>query len=121
MKTENTFKEYYVYVLMDEKRKEVFFVGRGKNQHSRRRVEKEPLNETKLSRIEEIRNDPKNRLIPITIGRFDTEEEAMAVEATLVNWVYGFDNLTNGSKLGEVEIRDKGDYRVLKGLDVPED
>jgi len=120
--SESDFKEYYVYVLMDEQNKEVFFVGRGKDQSSRERFTKEPLNEIKLKRIKEIKKDPNNRLIPITVGRYDTEKEATAVESTLVQWVYGFDNLTNGS-MGHSsgEIRDKDDFRVLRGLDVPDE
>ena len=122
MSIQNNFKDFYVYVLMDEKEKEVFFIGRGKNQHSRERFTKEPLNEIKQKRIKEIKKDPDNKLIPITIGRYDTEKEASAVEATLINWVYGFDNLTNGAfGSSSADIRDKGDYRILKGIDVPDE
>ena len=107
---------------MDETEKEVFFVGRGKNNVNKKRFEKEPQNEIKQQRIEAINNDSNNRLIPITIGRFNTEAEAIAVEETLVHWIYGFENLTNGSLGNEdADIRDKNDYRVLKGLDVPDE
>ena len=120
----NKFKEFYVYVLMDEKEKEVFFVGRGKNNVNKKRYEKEPQNEIKQKRIEAINNDIDNKLIPITIGRFNTEQEAIAVEETLIHWIYGYENLTNGpfgNANDLVDIRDKNDFRILKGLDLPED
>ena len=118
----STFKDFYVYVLMDNKEKEVFYVGRGKNGNNQITTKKEPLNVEKQERIEAIHKDPDNDLVPLTVGRFDTEEEAKAVEGMLVHWVYGFDNLTNG-KVGDYfeQVRSKNDFRVLQGIDVPED
>ena len=43
-------------------------------------------------KIQEIEKRGKN-VYRVIIGRYETEEEALSVEATLIKWVYGFDNI----------------------------
>ena len=55
------------------------------------------------------------------LGRFDTEQEAYAVEATLIHWVYGHENLTNiQAGHGWRHIRPKAQgFSELQGIDIP--
>jgi len=104
---------YYVYLLLDPMQGNTpFYVGKGTgtrvNSHVaevRRLLALESalpagtdaaagLPSGKRQRIKDILG---SSLAPIEliVARFETEDEAFAVEATLINLVYGFDNLTN--------------------------
>jgi hypothetical protein len=104
---------YYVYLLLDPVQGNTpFYVGKGTgtrvNSHVaevRRMLTLESslpagtaagagLPSVKRRRIMDILG---SSLAPIEliVARFETEDEAFAVEATLINLVYGFDNLTN--------------------------
>ncbi len=120
-------RPYYVYVLMDSDQKDVFYVGKGQGgriYHHGNEVKAllrngfKPGN-TKQNRIAEIISSGKD-FDQHVIGRYESENEAFAVESTLINWVYGFDNLTNlnRGKNGSL-IRPKGSVEEIPGVDVP--
>jgi hypothetical protein len=107
---------YYVYVLIDGRDGSVFYVGKGKDsrifQH-----EKEVhrgLSETeKQKRIETILKSG-SAVVPLVVGHYRTEKQALAVESTLIHWVYGRGTLTNDqSGHGCLSIRPKGNYSTL--------
>ena len=117
-------KPYYVYVLADPTSEEVFYVGKGQGvriyAHSNEAIQKLE-DRDKLNKIREITNSGKN-IIERVVGRYDLEEEAFAVEATLINWVYGYENLTNLNRgKGSTSIRklENGLINELDFLDVP--
>ena len=104
---------YYVYLLLDPMQGNTpFYVGKGTgtrvNSHVaevRRLLALESalpagadaaagLPSGKRRRIKDIL-DSSLAPIELIVARFETEDEAFAVEATLINLVYGFDNLTN--------------------------
>ena len=116
------FKPYYVYVLIDPFTNEVFYVGKGKNrrleQHQKDVLNGHEDDKLKNQRISKIISQGNN-VIDRIIGRYETEEEALAVESTLIKWAYGLENLTNivhGHY--HKEIRDKGNLKIIKGIDV---
>lgn len=143
---------YYVYILMDPRDNRPFYVGKGAGQRvlqheadakrllKRLEAEKDleaeergdylPVSE-KLQKIQDIIVNGKSPRIVI-MGRFETAEEAFAVEATLIHFVFGYDALSNvasghGSKL----IRSKRQYEdilatgsddkitEIEGIDMP--
>lgn len=118
-----TLLSYYVYVLIDPNDDKVFYVGKGTgnraNDHEREALRSDAREKGKLKRINEIKAkkcEPK----VLVIGRYETEPEAFAVEATLIKWVYGIGDLTN-----EVQghrhnsVRQKGCMEKISGIDIP--
>ena len=103
---------YYVYLLLDPMQGNTpFYVGKGTGTRVashvaevRRLLALESALSTgtdaaglpsgKRQRIKDIL-DSSLAPIELIVARFETEDEAFAVEATLINLVYGFDNLTN--------------------------
>lgn len=120
---EKELKSYYVYELVDSSNNEVFYVGKGQGRRAFQHEEEAKsigLDTPKLERIRIIENEG-DKVITRVIGRYTTDEEALAVESTLIHWVHGYENLTNlkGGK-GHDSIRPKGDMSILKGIDIPE-
>ena len=116
-------KEYYVYELRDPRDDTVFYVGKGKGRraehHEKEAIRNDVNGTAKSIRIMEIRARNESLKI-VVIGRFDTEAAALAVEATLIHWVYGYDNLTNiQGGHGCDSIRNRGDYSEIGGIDIP--
>lgn len=128
---------HYVYVLMDPDSKNVFYVGKGMGQrmYSHKTEVEKIVNLTSFSqddgslsqddlthkqkKLREILANGKEP-IELVVGRYETEIEAFSVEATLIGWVYGFDDLTNlnhghGGKL----IRPKDIHQEIPGIDIP--
>lgn len=128
-------KEFYVYELFDKRDGKVFYVGEGVRergfQHYREADkiltklagdELERVNHAKIARIAEIRSAGDEHLGIRVVGRFDTKHEAQAVEAILINWIYGIDNLTNISRgRGNAHVRPRGlaHEEEVQGLDIP--
>ena len=88
--------DYYVYELRDPRNNETFYVGMGQGS----RVDfhgndKKAPEHPKELRISDIKNDGYADCIRVIIGSYETAEEAFAVEATLINWIYGHDMLSN--------------------------
>jgi len=136
---------YYVYELRDPRNNRTFYVGKGKNH---RIFQHRPAGQTdsdnddvcnpqeesrKQALIREIQDECQRDCHRVVIGRFETEAEAFAVEASLIKWVYGIDNLTNSvhghrhknirdhRQQGEMfDLEEKNQcYPSEPGLDVP--
>lgn len=127
-------KEYYVYELFDRRDGVVFYVGEGVRerglQHFREAdkiketlegLPGERINEAKVDRIRSIRSAGDECLGIRVVGRFDSKHEAQAVEAILINWIYGIENLTNISKgRGNAHMRPRSRHLDdLPGIDIP--
>lgn len=122
-------KQYYVYELrsIDSNSSSVFYVGKGSGSrvtaHSRVVRKKlkngEVLDNDKERHIAEIIKNAGDgdRLQELIIGRYETEEQALAVEATLIKWIYGqeLSNLVEGH--GHVHIRPKENHEFDDELD----
>lgn len=121
-------KEHYVYVLIDPRDKEVFYVGKGQRNrlaHHVLEANRKLLSESnvkcanqdnsvdndeeesqgageneKVRRIQAI-HDQGHQVTQLVIARFTTEAEAFAVESVLIHWVYG--RLESGGKLTNVQ------------------
>jgi len=109
--------EFYVYLLYDTETKTPFYVGKGQgfriDQHER---DTDP-NREKAEKF--LALNAGRRLGKRVIGRYETEAEAFAVEATLIKWVYGLRNLTNRIHGRHHElIRSIGHFDELPGIDV---
>jgi hypothetical protein len=95
MNTEQIF-DYYVYELRDPRTNETFYVGMGQGArllfHG---SDKQYTEHPKEKRIAEIRESGHADCLRVIIGSYESSEEAFAVEATLINWVYGKEKLTN--------------------------
>jgi hypothetical protein len=122
--TEIPLKPYYVYALIDPTQdNQIFYIGKGTKvrglDHIKEAKEHEKTS-PKLDRIRKIENQ-NSKVIVRVLCRFDTEPEAFAVEAILIHWVYGYENLTNiGSGHGVKFIRDINQkFPELKGIDIP--
>lgn len=126
-------KQFYVYVLIDPRDNEVFYVGKGQGerafQHERDVISQ--INKLSADEVTEFKHNKEERIKDIlscsrevssfVIGRYNTEVESLAVESTLIKWVYGFDELTNKVHgHGHDSIRAKDDYSELPCIDVPE-
>ena len=122
--TEIPLKPYYVYALIDPTQdNQIFYIGKGTKVRGLDHIkEAKELEKTspKLDRIRKIENQNSEVLVRV-LCRFDTEPEAFAVEAILIHWVYGYENLTNiGSGHGVKFIRDINQkFPELKGIDIP--
>lgn len=96
-------KDYYVYALIDPRRINdpnhgIFYVGKGKNNRAQQhansvgdckdRTEDDQKESSKVSYIKDIKNAGFD-VLECILGRFDTENEAFAVESILIEWVYG--------------------------------
>jgi hypothetical protein len=115
-------KQFYVYELINPTNQQVFYVGKGQGNRAKEHLKVSADTESnpeKSAFIDQIRS---NNLEPIVrvIGRFELEEQAFSVEATLIHWVYGIDSLTNiQSGHGSSTIRNLNDHRELEGIDIP--
>ena len=127
-----TVKPYYVYELHENDtmtgKTKVFYVGRGIG----KRIENHGsvvLNKLKngvdiveekekvIADLLERRKQDPNCFLELVIGRYETVDEAIAVEATLIKWIYGKRNLTNkvhGS--GHESIREFGNFDINHDL-----
>lgn len=114
--------KWYVYELRDPDSKEIFYVGKGCDERLNSHTSDETTEKGK--KIAEIYSRGKQPL-RIIIGRFENEEQAFAVEATLIKWVYGKNSLKNciqghahkfirpKSHLSESQICE------IEGIDIP--
>ncbi len=128
--------QWYVYELRDPTNGEVFYVGKGQGDRiddHEREAEKAKNNSseeeedekiTKLERINKILQKG-DEVIKIVIGRYKTEAEALAVESTLMHWVYGHPNQVSNSSLTNIQsghshknIRVRDYFGEVEGLDI---
>ena len=124
--------EYYVYELRDmtdQDKPKVLYVGKGVggrvNEHAKvvaTKMRNDPTSitsdkEIAIMNLLEAKNLNPNCLGELVIGRYGTESEALAVESTLIKWVYGHNELTNivhGHHADQ--IRNKGDLNLESEL-----
>jgi len=126
---------HYVYALLDGTKSphEVFYVGKGVGNrldaHEAESNQNTDLeNHPKLDRIrslkklEEKNNAEGQYFMPRIIGRYKTDEEARAVEATLIKFVFGISALTNKVHgAHSMMIRSLNSWGVIGGIDHPRD
>jgi len=114
-------KLHYVYVLLDPLDNQPFYVGKGTGRRAEAHLREHSETE-KVAKIQSItrRSDSSlNQVLVRIIGRFVTEKEAFAVEATLIKWVYGFNALTNlVHGHGSSSIRGANDLSEIPGIDI---
>ncbi|MEI7974323.1 MAG: GIY-YIG nuclease family protein [Bdellovibrio sp.] len=118
---------FYVYVLAHPTDKKVFYVGKGQeerlyqhwNEVNRTLRNELPPDGPKQAFLRRLADEGLTPLQKI-IGRYNLESEAFAVEATLINWMYGYDNLSNQKRgKGAHLIRPQGNFDELLNIDVP--
>lgn len=118
---------YYVYILMDPRNDEAFYCGKGQGNRAQQHIEEalskikndETLTTSKQQRLGEILGEGRTPKA-LVIGRYETEAEALAVEATAIRWFYGRDQLTNAIEgHGADTIREKANHNALEGIDMP--
>ena len=112
-------KPFYVYALHDDNDHDFFYIGKGQDarlfKHAKeaRRLKSEKEKDKKILEIERSGHKVKQTVI----GRFDSDNEAFAVESILIHWVYGIDNLTNvASGHGANHIRPKNNHGYIPTL-----
>jgi hypothetical protein len=120
---ENPQRPFYVYALTNSADDTVFYVGKGKGRRSsqhQKEVERGAVVTLKQQKIYNIL-EQGDQVNPVIVGRFNTGQEALAVESLLIHWVYGIESLTNDtSGHGVSFIRPKGHYEELQSIDEPE-
>jgi len=117
---------YYVYELIDftdQESPKVFYVGKGVGSrvenHAKIVLEKlkkgTPIVDDKEVAIGKLLRssgdalEKSKHLLELVIGRYETEAEALAVEAMLIQWVYGLTALSNKVRgHGASHVRHKG-------------
>lgn len=123
---------YYVYELLDMTYPEnpnVLYVGKGVESrvfgHARVVAEKMKTNPASITSDKEIaimnllesKELNPDCLGELVIGRYASESEALAVESTLIKWVYGHDELKNKVHGHHAnQIRNKGDFNLNSEL-----
>ncbi len=113
-------KPYFVYELIDPRDNSVFYVGKGSGKRDEdHKAGDKDKKQKRIHNIEAAGYEVKR----VIIGRYDTEDEAFAVETILIKWVYGYDNLTNidpGKYHAVVRPKyqkDEANYTVISGID----
>ena len=122
--------EHYVYVLADpvtEGDPEVFYVGKGRG--SRLEAHEADFERVlsnggdvnqhpKFERLQDMRRNGRKPL-SLIIGRFETNEEALAVECMSIKYFFGINSLCNKVHgHGADNCRAKGVWEVVPGLDI---
>lgn len=120
---------HYVYVLLDPSNgNQPFYVGKGTGNRVKHHVgevkallrkeqseEGGAINSEKQKRIDNILKSNMNiQPLEVILARFETAEEAFAVEAVFIHQVFGYDNLTNiASGHGAQFIRTKEQFDTI--------
>jgi hypothetical protein len=104
--------DYYVYLLFDLIKNEVFYVGKGKdnriNKHFLEALDKEAKKSDKVKTIRKLGSNV-NKII---LRHGLTENEAFAVEAAMIDYI-GLDKLANSVK-GHVDSKGMMDLEDVK-------
>lgn len=115
-------RPHYVYVLIDPEVEQIFYVGKGVDRRAFDHLEEAldtTSNAAKVQRIDQIKARGLEPVVRV-IGRYRESAAAFAVEAVLIKWVYGMDQLTNIQPgHGSSTVRRKLDLSELPGLDIP--
>ncbi len=114
---------YYVYELIDPINDEVFYVGKGTGRRGYDHdyeSNNSNISNSKLDRIRKIKSEGNNHKVRV-IGRYKTDQEAYAVESTLIHWIYGIDELCNiqsGHNSNFIRNKKSKDD-LIRGIDIP--
>jgi hypothetical protein len=134
-------REFYVYALIDPRNGSIFYVGKGKRErilhHAGQVIVEEAFQDCDdsedNSNVEQPRTEKEQRIAEIKIAglaviervlaRFNTADEAYAVESVLIHWVYGRKH--EGGMLTNIQaghnhnhVRRKGNLDQCEHLDV---
>jgi hypothetical protein len=118
--------KFYVYVLFDPEKSEIFYVGKGKGgrlcQHfsDAQRFQSGDLGVVRLSRLRELLTIHQPSAIGRIVARVDQEALAFIIESFYIKFVVGFSALANiqpGHLSGM--FRSKGDWAPRHGFDLP--
>jgi hypothetical protein len=134
-------REFYVYALIDPRDGSIFYVGKGKRErilhHAAQVVIDEAFKDCDNSEVnsnsDQSRTEKELRIAEIkmaslsvierVLARFNTEDEAFAVESVLIHWVYG--RKQEGGALTNIQaghnhnnVRRKGNLDQCEYLDV---
>lgn len=120
---------YYVYILLNPLENNVpFYVGKGTGQRVRmhfRDLERELDRDDYDAPVDPVALSAKRRIIfdikaqgkaplEVVVGRFETSEEAFAVEAALIHFVYGRAKLANiAGGHGGRHFRDRAEFEAI--------
>lgn len=85
--------KYYVYIYIDPRNNQVFYVGKGQGDRAFAHLYEESEKE-KVKRIAEIKADGLQPKIEIVIHGIEKSEDAQRIEASIID-CFGLDNLTN--------------------------
>jgi hypothetical protein len=122
--TDIQLRQHYVYILIDPSADDpwngIFYVGKG--QGDRLNAHDDDGSTTKNERIKQIGND---RVIRRVVGSYSTAAEAFAVEAVLIDFVFGRSSVNAGHQLTNIQsghnhryVRPRGNYDRLENLDI---
>lgn len=134
-------REFYVYALIDPRHGSIFYVGKGKRErvlhHAGQVVITDAFKDCDDGEVnsnsDQSRTEKEQRIAEIKIAgldviervlaRFNTKDEAFAVESVLIHWVYG--RKQEGGKLANIQaghnhnhVRRKGNLDQCEYLDV---
>jgi hypothetical protein len=134
-------REFYVYALIDPRDSSIFYVGKGKRERILQHAGQVAIGDTfidcndgegnpnsnqtrteKVQKIAEIKMAGLD-VIERILARFNTQDEAFAVESVLIHWVYGrkqeggvLTNIQAGH--GHSHVRRKNNLEQCEYLDV---
>ena len=118
-------RPFYVYVLLDPLTSAVFYVGKGTGnrlaQHFSDAVNNVDDGERcRLNKLRDLLGRHKPNRIGHIVAHVEAKDIAFNIEALLISFVYGTNNLTNIRRGHRWEtIRHFGDWEPRDGLDVP--
>lgn len=85
--------KYYIYIYIDPRDNEIFYVGKGKNDRAFDHLSEESEKD-KVKRIRDIRSEGYEPRIEIVIHGIDNSKDAQRIEASIID-CFGIENLTN--------------------------
>ena len=85
--------KYYVYLYIDPRSNEIFYVGKGNRNRAFSHL-KEESEKDKVARIRDIRNDGIEPRIDILVHGINDDDTAKKIEASIID-LLGIDKLTN--------------------------
>lgn len=85
--------KYYVYIYIDPRKNEIFYVGKGKGDRCFSHLFEESEKE-KVKRIRDIRSDGLEPKIEIVVHGIDDDQTVKRIEASIID-CFEIDNLTN--------------------------
>ena len=85
--------KYYVYVYIDPRNDEIFYVGKGKGDRCFSHLSEES-EKSKVKRIKDIKSDGLEPKVEVVVHGIENDETVKRIEASIID-CFGIDNLTN--------------------------